>query len=212
MYSLSSTSDCYTPQQVRHLDYISQFTTNIIHINSSENQVADALSCMETNAVTISQPNIDFKEIASGQTDDAELKQLMESNSFLSFKAIPVPAADITMLCDVSTGTPHPYIPPKFRHMIFNSLHSLSHPGVKATQRLVTACFIWPNINRDVKQWTCSCLQCQRSKVHRHTVSPLSTIATPDACFDQIHVDIVGPLPPSRGYTNLLTCVNRFTC
>ena len=57
MYSLSSTSDCYTPQQVRHLDYISQFTTNIIHINSSENTVEDALSCMETNAVTISQPN-----------------------------------------------------------------------------------------------------------------------------------------------------------
>ena len=33
-------------------------------MNSSENPVADALSCMETNAVTISQPNIDFKEIA----------------------------------------------------------------------------------------------------------------------------------------------------
>ena len=151
MYSLSSTSDRYTPQQVRHLDYISQFTTNIIHINSSENQVADALSCMETNAVTISQPNIDFKEIALAQMYDAELKQLMESNSSLSFKAIQVPAADITMLCDVLTGTPRPYIPPKFRHIIFNSLHSLSHSGVKATQRLITARFIWPNINRIIK-------------------------------------------------------------
>ena len=135
----------------------------------------------------------------------------MESNSSLSFKAVPVPTADITMLCDVSTGTPRPYIPPKFRHTIFNFLHSLSHPGVKATQHLITACFVWPNINRDVKQWTCSCLQCQRSKVHRHTVSPLSTFATPDASFNQIHVDIVGPLPPSRSYTYLLTCVDRFT-
>ena len=135
----------------------------------------------------------------------------MESNSSLSFKAIPVPTADITMLCDVSTGTPRPYIPPKFRHMIFNSLHSLSHPGVKATQHLITARFVWPNINHDVKQWTRSCLQCQCSKVHRHTVSPLSTFATPDARFNQIHVDIVGPLPPSRGYTYLLTCVHRFT-
>ena len=108
----------------------------------------------------------------------------MESNSSLSFKAVPVPTADITMLCDVSTGTPRPYIPPKFRHMIFNSLHSLSHPGVKATQCLITARFVWPNINHDVKQWTCSCLQCQSSKVHRHTVSPLSTFATPDARFN----------------------------
>ena len=180
MYSLSSTSNCYTPRQVCHLDYISQFTANIIHINGSENPVAD----METNAVTVSQPNMDFKEIALAQTDGAELKQLMESYSSLSFKAVPVPTADITMLCDVSTGTPRPYIPSKFRHMIFNSLHSLSHPGVKATQRLVTARFVWPNINRDIKQWTCSCLQCQRSKVHRHTVSPLSTFATLDAHFD----------------------------
>ena len=155
-------------------------------------------------------PNVDFKEIALAQMDDAEVKQLMESNSSLSFKAIPVPTADTIMLCDVSTGTPRPYIPPKFPHMILNSLPSLSHPGVKATQHLVTACFVWPNINRDVKQWTRSCLQCQCSKVHRHTVSPFSTFATPDARFNQIHVDIVGPLPPSRGYTYLLTCVNCF--
>ena len=134
----------------------------------------------------------------------------MESNSSLSFKAVPVPMADITMLCDVSTGTPCQYIPPKFQHMNFNSLHSLSHPGVKATQRLITARFVWPNINHDVKQWKYSCLQCQCSKVHRHTVSLLSTFATPDARFNQIHVDIVGPIPPSRGYTYLLTCVHRF--
>ena len=210
-YSLSSTSDRYTPRQICHLDYISQFTTNIVHINGWANPVADALSRMETNSVTVSQPHVDFEEIALAQKDDAELKQLTESNSSLSFKPVSVPMADITIICDASTGTPRPYIPPKFRHTIFNSLHSLSHPGVRATQRLVTACFVWPNINRDVKQWTRSCLQCQRSKVHRHTVSPLSTFATPDACFDHVHVDIVGPLPPSRGYTYLLTCIDCFT-
>ena len=131
--------------------------------------------------MTVSQPRVDFEEIALAQKDDAELKQLTESNSSLSFKTVPVPTGDITIICDVSTGTPCPYIPPKFRHIIFNSLHSLSHPGVRATQRLVTARFVWPNINHDVKQWTRSCLQYQRSKVHRHTVSPLSTFATPDA-------------------------------
>ena len=33
-------------------------------------------------------------------------------------------------------------------------------------------------------------------------------IPTPDAF---IHIDLVGPLPPCRGFTYLLTCVNRFT-
>ena len=33
----------------------------------------------------------------------------------------------------------------------------------------------------------------------------------PDTRFDQIHIDIVGPLPPSEGQTYLLTCIDRFT-
>ena len=47
----------------------------------------------------ISQPNLDFKEIALAQADDAEL-------TAYGIKAVPVPMADITVLCDVSTGTP----------------------------------------------------------------------------------------------------------
>ena len=66
-------------------------------------------------------------------------------------------------------------------------------------------------MNADVKTWVRSCLQCQRSKVQWHTVTPLSTFATPDTRFDRFHIDIVGPHPPSRGYSYLLTCIDRFT-
>ena len=121
------------------------------------------------------------------------------------------PTTDVMLLCDVSTGTPRPYVPYKFRKTIFDSLHSLSHPGIRATQKPITTCYFWPNINSDVRKWTRSCLQCQRSKVYRHTVSPMSTFATPNARFDHLHVDIVGPLPSSQGCRYLLTCVDRFT-
>ena len=104
------------------------------------------------------------------------------------------PTTDVMLLCDVSTGTPRPYVPYKFRKTIFDSLHSLSHPGIRATQKLITTRYVCPNINSDVRKWARSCLQCQRSKVYRHTVSPMSTFATPDARFDHLHVDIVGPL------------------
>ena len=70
---------------------------------------------------------------------------------------------------------------------------------------------MWPGVNADVRRWARSCLQCQRSKVHRHTVTPLGTFATPDARFNHIHIDLVGPLPPCQGYSYLLTCVDRFT-
>ena len=85
------------------------------------------------------------------------------------------------------------------------------HSRIRATQRLVTAQSVWPNINSDVRRWARTCLQCQRSKIQRHTVTPISTVATPDARFDYIHLDIVGPLPRSNGFTYLLTCMDCFT-
>ena len=36
---------------------------------------------------------------------------------------------------------------------MYNSLHSLSHPGIRATQQLITLCFVRPGINKDVLMW-----------------------------------------------------------
>ena len=88
-----------------------------------------------------------------------------------------------------------------WRRTLFSSLHGLSHPGISATQKLVTSRFVWPGINSDVHRWTRSCIQCQRAKIQRHTATPLSSFPTPEARFDV--VDIVGPLPPSRGFSYL---------
>ena len=44
-----------------------------------------------------------------------------------------------------------------------------------------------------------------------HTVTPFFTFATPDTRVDHVHLDIVGPLPPSNGFIYLLTCVDLFT-
>ena len=98
-----------------------------------------------------------------------------------------------------------------FRRIVFNSLHSSSHAGIRATQRLITSRFVWPKINSDVRSWTWNCIQCQRSKIHQHTITPLSTFMPPGTRFDHIHIDLVGPLPPSRGHSYLLTMVDRFT-
>ena len=46
---------------------------------------------------------------------------------------------------------------------------------------------------------------------YRHSHTPLSSFPVPDAHFDVIHIDLVGPLPTARGFTYLLTSVDRFT-
>ena len=153
-----------------------------------------------------------MNELAAAQRDDRELQNLLSSpDTSLVLRDISLPTSASTIVCDTSTGTPRPFVPAKFRQAVFHTMHSLSHPGIRATQRLITARYVWPKINSDVRQWAQNCIQCQRSKIHRHTITPLSTFATPDARFDHIHIDLVGPLPPSNGYVYLLTCIDRFT-
>ena len=124
---------------------------------------------------------------------------------------MPLPSSTRLIVCDVSTGSPRPFVPSQFRRQVFTSLHALHHPGSRATRRLVSARFVWPSMNKDLQAWVRTCPACQRAKVHRHTKAPLSQFVPPDQRFDHVHIDLVGPLPPCQGYTYLLTCVDRFT-
>ncbi|GFU84910.1 integrase catalytic domain-containing protein [Trichonephila clavipes] len=63
---------------------------------------------------------------------------------------------------------------------------------------------------KDVAKWARHCLACQKSKIHRHTRSPLSSFQEPSQRFDHVHLDLIGPLPPSNGYTYCLTMIDRF--
>jgi transposase InsO family protein len=75
---------------------------------------------------------------------------------------------------------------------------------------LVAQRFVWPGVQKDCCTWARACRSCQRSKV-RHTITPLGDFTLPAACFLHVHVDLVGPLPISAGYTYCLTAVDRFT-
>jgi transposase InsO family protein len=86
----------------------------------------------------------------------------------------------------------------------------MSHPGTKATARLVVR-FVWPGIQKDCRTWARGCQACQRSKVSRHTVTPVGDFTLPAARFLHVHADLVGPLPTSAGYRYCLTAVDRFT-
>ena len=206
-YALNSRPDRYSPRQTRQLDYIAQFTFTIRHV------VADALSRMETNALLSGQPpQVDFAAMAATQSTDPAIRSLQSSQTpTLVVEDVPLANSAHPLYCDTSTGTQRPLVPQAWRRTVFNSLHGLSHPGIHATQKLITSRFVWPGINTDVHWWTCSCIQCPCAKLHRHSTTPLSSFSTPDARVSVVHVDIVGPLPPSHGYTYLLTCVDRYT-
>ena len=136
-FALNTRSDRYSPRQVRHLDYISQFTSNIRHVHCMDNVVADALSRVETNAILSGQPlSINFADIAKTQATDHQLRALQSSpDSTLVVEAVPIANSQHPLYCDTSTGTQRPIVPLPWRRAVFDSLHGLSHPGICATQK-----------------------------------------------------------------------------
>lgn len=195
-----------SPRQFRHLDFISQFTTDIRHISGKDNVVADTLSRIEE----IAQP-VDPQLVAKLQQSDQELSHLLDSNTSLCLKKVKIPGIDAELFCDVNGSTLRPYVPQQLRLQVFKSLHSLSHPGANATAKLVAERYVWPGIRKDCRSWAQSCLACQKSKISRHASPPLGSFKLPRSRFAHIHIDLVGPLPSSHGYRYCLTAVDRFT-
>ena len=87
------------------------------------------------------------------------------------------------LLCDVSTGVHCPLVPAPLRRAVFDSFYQVTHPGKRASQRLVSCSFVWQFLAKDVNLWTQSCFNCQPSKVQSHVKSPVYHILVPGQRF-----------------------------
>ena len=204
-------------REQRHMDLILQHTSKIGHVPGHLNPVADAISRISSvsapasAAATPSPGLLSLADIALHQANDPDLPKLQQSSSLI-IRDFPVPDhPHLRLWCDTSTATPRPVVPARLRPSIIKSFHDLSHPGINATRHLISSRFIWPHINADIRAFVRSCQHCQRAKIQRHTKPPMGSFQPPDSRFLHIHIDLVGPLPPSHGNSYLLTVVDRFT-
>jgi hypothetical protein len=195
-YAFQQKRDKCSPQQFNYLHFVAQFTTDIRHISGQDNVVADALSRVESVTVPSS-----YDALAASQDGD-ELRTLLRSTTALRLEKLPIPGTMVSIYCDTSAGRSRPYVPGSLRLQVFQSVHDLSHPSTKATEKLVKQRFVWPGVQKNCRTWALACQTCQRSKVSRHTVTPLGDFAPPR--------NLVGPLSTSAGYTYCLTAVDRF--
>ena len=172
--------------------------------------VADALS--RINSVEKDdqhKESINFEKLAHAQEASDEMASYHTATTGLVLKDIDIDPS--TLLCDISMGKPRPVLPTSWTHSIFNKIHSLSHTGIKPTQKAIAQRFVWNGMKRDILRWCKECADCQASKVHRHTRSPLVERQPASDRFRSLHVDLVGPLPESHGMTYLFTLIDRFT-
>ena len=207
VHTFTKKSDPHSARQQRHLSVISEFNY-LQHVPGKKNSVADALSRNSTFSVCL---GLNYELLVCLQQQDPEMPSCRTSLTALRWEDVPFNNNGNTLLCDVSTGHPRQWIPLQLRRRILYFIQGLAHPSARSATTLLKKKFIWHSISKDSKAWVCSCMPCQQSKIHQHTESGVGSFPQPKRRFAHVHVDIVGPLPPSEGYRCLFTIIDRST-
>jgi hypothetical protein len=119
---------------------------------------------------------------------------------------------DTMILVDVSSGVFRPLVNEHLRRRIFTAVHSLAHPGERATRRMMASRYLWPGLAADIKKCCKECQHCAPAKVTTQFKVAVQPIAVPLLRFSHLHVDLVGPLPTSlEGFTHIFTVMDRPT-
>ncbi|BHF82673.1 hypothetical protein SprV_0802581200 [Sparganum proliferum] len=234
-FAIHSRSDKLSPREIRHLDCISQLTSDIRHIDGLRNEVADALSRPSIAHLQIS-PGIDLAEMAAKQRRVGS--PCDEDVSGLQLQELTLTTGDGTILCDVSTPSHRPFVPPFLRrctrirttayHPAANGMVERFHRQLMASLRAADDLENWtdhlPLVLLGIRSSLKSDLDCSAAELVfgatvRHPgqmISPTPRVAVEDPTnlqhrlrqFLRIH----SPVPPrpsvSESYLekNLATC------
>ena len=110
-FAICKISDPWSPRHQRHLAYVSEFTTDVRHIEGKANTVAVTLSRGEISAISSPQPGVDYKPMAAAQRADASITAVQTANTGLVIRDIPLDHYGNSISCDISTGRPRPLVP-----------------------------------------------------------------------------------------------------
>ena len=189
-FAFSKISDPWSARQQRHLSAISEYTTDIRHIAGKQNYVADALSRPTITFLHTPQIKFNYEDVAADQ-EASEVLAYRTAITNLWLKDIPIGNSNVSLLCDVSTGRHRPIVPISWRRQVFDAIHGLSHPSIRATRKLVASKFVRHGLKKQVGLWTKQCLAFQKAKIQRHVKAPIISYPPPSRRFDCVNIDIV---------------------
>lgn len=208
-YAINSHLERHSPREARHIDFISQFTSDLRHIKGKENVPADALSRIEVAMVRgggqTEKSEVTEEEFRNALRNDEQIVKLLKNDKLNRLSKVN------ELYYHHQHDTTRLYVPEDVRFRTFTQLHEMAHAGPRAMRKLIAKRYFWPGMNSDIANWARQCEACGRAKVSRHNRAPLQHLHGTGGRFVSIHIDIVGPLPQSRGQTYLLTVIDRFT-
>jgi len=77
---------------------------------------------------------------------------------------------------------------------------------------LIKRTYWWPGLKEDIKKYVQGCFKCQQNKVqHRRKAGELHLLEIPEEPWQEISIDIIGPLPKLNGMDAIVVIVDQFT-
>ncbi|XP_049790087.1 uncharacterized protein LOC126195502 [Schistocerca nitens] len=83
----------------------------------------------------------------------------------------------------------------------------MTHSGVRSSVKLLTCRFIWSDIYQVIKKWAKSGIACRKNKMTGHTEYAIGQFPNTYGRFKVVHIDLIGPLPPSYEF---IYCLRHF--
>lgn len=136
-FALANIAGPWSARQQRHLPYVSEFTTDVRHVAGKLNVVADAFSRPAIPSVLALDHDIDYCELAAAQRVYTGMSAHRTTSTVLQLAEVLCGAASTVVLCDVSTGHARPHIPVSLRRRVFDAIHGLAHPSIRATPAIL---------------------------------------------------------------------------
>ena len=104
---------------------------------------------------------------------------------------------------------------PQLQEQIIQQNHNhplTGHPGIRCTLDLIKTHYYWPMIKQDIARYIKDCDKCQRVKVNTSgKKTPLNPNTVPNIPWEIISVDLIGPLPESKGKNAIMVIVDWFS-
>jgi len=103
----------------------------------------------------------------------------------------------------------------KIREEILKENHDsvdVGYPGQHRMLEILKRTYWWPGLKEDIKKYVQGCFKCQQNKVqHQKKAGELHPLDIPQGPWQEISINIIGPLPKSNGMDAIVVIVNQFT-
>ena len=180
------------------------------NVTKEESKEYDKIKIAATNVVEkLKLDTISPKELESAQKSCADIVNIKKGNHPTSCTFEDVDIDGSSLYCETSGQVPRPVVPEGFRQQIMRAYH-LDHPGESEAKRRTSSGYFWPNMGKQISKFVKECHPCQSTKPSKMK-SNIGDFPVPQKRFSHIHVDVVGPLPASRGFRYLLSVICRST-